>query len=156
MKHKKSSHYSALIKRMDAALESSHPLEAIWYAYALIEDRLISILNLSGGSLTQSGEPIINLGRKLKTITKRHSSDRLLETYIDTGLMQQIRTWAKDRNDLIHAMASAAKTMPEIDSLSETVAKAGTILAYTVCRHTRRLKNNRHKLPKSANPFRPK
>ena len=156
MAHRKLNHYADLFKRIQVANTSSHPLEAIWYAYALIEDRLRSILLKSGGASTSAGTNIIGLGKKLTAVKKRRMHDKLLSVYFDQTLMTDIRKWATQRNGLIHAMADASTAMPAIDQLSLSVAKEGTRLSYILCRQTRLLTRNRAKIPAPKNPYMPK
>ncbi|RKS85449.1 hypothetical protein DFR51_3368 [Sphingosinicella microcystinivorans] len=41
--------YRQMIGRLDEAIEGRHFFEASWYVYALLEDRLISLLSANSG-----------------------------------------------------------------------------------------------------------
>ena len=43
--------YEELYERMNTAHDAGFNLEASWFAYAVIEDRLLSLLRNSGGEL---------------------------------------------------------------------------------------------------------
>ena len=47
--------YQHLMKRMDQAVEHGRDVEAGWYAYAVLEDRLRSMLRQSGGEGQKKG-----------------------------------------------------------------------------------------------------
>jgi hypothetical protein len=46
----KKRHYERMIERMTRAIQNEAYLEAMLYAYAVLEDRMIAILHRSGGA----------------------------------------------------------------------------------------------------------
>jgi hypothetical protein len=138
---------------MTASRCGGHPLEAIWYAYAIIEDRLISVLHNSGGAYENPKKLYRNLGRKLDIVDKRRKRDALLKAYFSNDLITSIKRWKDQRNGLIHAMACAALPMTDLDSQSVTLAVDGDKLAFDMCRQARLLKRNRKKVAIPAKPF---
>lgn len=62
--------YKTFMSRMDAAYDARMYLKSSWYAYAVLEDRLVSLLRNSGGigedNGGASGKPIRMMGSKLK------------------------------------------------------------------------------------------
>jgi hypothetical protein len=42
--HPKAKHYTALLKKMEAAIKAKYYLEACWVAYAILEDRVVTAL----------------------------------------------------------------------------------------------------------------
>jgi hypothetical protein len=81
--------YKAFISRMESASDSSMHFEASWYAYAVLEDRLVSLLQNSGGvgenSGGSSGKPIRMMGPKLKELHRRAKKDELLKANFEYG-----------------------------------------------------------------------
>ena len=133
--------------RMTKAIVAEFYLEASWYAYAIIEDRLVAVLKRSGGVLDSDGNPVRMLGPKLKLIRKRRKKDILLQAYFPEAVLGNIDTWKEERNDLMHAMADASASLPEIDKRAYLMATRGQELVKSVCRHQRQLRNNRHQIP---------
>lgn len=150
--HRKKKHYEELMVRMTKAIAAEFYLQAGWYAYAILEDRLVAVLKRSGGATNDNGTPIKMLGPKLKTIVRRRSSDPLLRVYFDSTLIDAIDKWKNERNTLMHAMADAATPMNKLDEQARLLATRGKELIKSVCRHARQLKNNRHKIPVASIP----
>ena len=63
--------YKVLISRLGEAIKDEFFLEASWLAYAILEDRLVSALDETGGAVTTTGRPIRMLGPKLGEIKAR-------------------------------------------------------------------------------------
>ncbi len=145
--HRKKKHYEELMVRMTKAILAEFYLEASWYAYAIVEDRLVAVLKRSGGALDAGGNAIRMLGPKLKLIRARRKKDALLQAYFPEAILGSIDTWKDERNDLMHAMADASAPLAEIDKRAYLLATRGQELVKSVCRHQRQLKNNRHKIP---------
>lgn len=131
--------------RMNAAIEKKFYLEASWYAYALLEDRLVSMLRQSGG-IGQNGSstPIKMLGRKLRELKNRARTDKLLSENLP---VDKIDGWKNERNDLIHAMAEGTMTQTEIDKKAYLLALQGRDLIKEVSAAAMRLKKHRAKAP---------
>lgn len=138
---RKSAIYKEYIARMDAAHSDKHYLEAIWYAYAVLEDRLISMLQNSGGIPTSNdGKPIRMLGPKRTELVKRAKTDKLLKGCFDNT---NIQVWAKKRNDLMHGMADGSMSILVVDELAKETADSGVALVREVCAAGMRLKRYR-------------
>lgn len=138
--------YREFMARMKAADEAGNYLEASWYAYAILEDRLRSLLRSSGGEgkgKVAGGKPIRMMGPKLEELKWRAKSDSLLAANLDyTG----IKKWKEDRNDLTHAMADASLTLAQIDAAAKKLAQDGAELVRTVSAACRRVKTHRDKV----------
>jgi hypothetical protein len=89
----KREHYKDLIDRMNKAHNDEYYLEASWFAYTVLEDRLLSALRQSGGATYANFRPIRMLGKKMQEITQRKRSDSLLSAYFDDPLMDRIHKW---------------------------------------------------------------
>lgn len=130
-------------KRMDEAINQNFYLEASWYAYAIIEDRLVSMLRQSGGIGQNGGSaPIRMLGLKLKELKLRALSDELLKTNL---MASKIEDWASSRNDLMHAMTDGSLEQQQIDKNAYLLATSGKTLVKDISAAAMRLKKHRAK-----------
>lgn len=131
--------------RMNDAFEKRFYLEASWYAYALLEDRLVSMLRQSGGvGKNGSNTPIKMLGPKLGELKSRGNTDKLL---LENLPATKIHDWKEERNDLMHAMAEGTMTQAEIDKKAYLLALQGRELVKEVSAAAMRLKKHRAKAP---------
>jgi hypothetical protein len=137
--------YKDLIARMEAATNNGGDVEAAWFAYAVLEDRLRSMLRQSGGEGKNRGvgKPIRMMGPKLAELKKRSKNDELLKSCFEYDRLNQ---WKHDRNDLVHAMAEGTYDIEEIDKLAAALARDGVELARLYATDARRLKKNRSKV----------
>ncbi|MDD9744728.1 MULTISPECIES: hypothetical protein [Marinovum] len=138
--------YEEFIDRIDASIASDHFFEASWYVYAALEDRLISMLQQSGGSTFASGKPIKMLGPKIGELDKRQSGDPLLAANFPKT---EVEAWGKRRNDLMHAMADGSLTIEQIDADAKSLAIDGRDLLRNVAAAAMRLKKHRNKVAPS-------
>ncbi len=134
--------YKDLLNRMDAARTANRDVEASWYAYAVLEDRLRSMLRQSGGEGEKKGvgKPIRMMGPKLKELSRRAKKDALLKNCFEYDRLNQ---WKNDRNTLVHAMADGRHDIEQIDGLAKSLAQEGVDLAWLYAREAQRLKKNR-------------
>ncbi|WP_299966032.1 hypothetical protein [uncultured Roseobacter sp.] len=130
--------------RMNDAISKNFCLEASWYAYAILEDRLVSMLRQSGGIGVNGSQTAIKmLGPKLRELRSRARTDRLLaENFPET----RISAWSNERNDLMHAMAEGTLTQTEIDKKAYLLATQGRDLVKDVSAAAMRLKKHRAKV----------
>ncbi|UWQ11022.1 hypothetical protein K3X41_14355 [Aliiroseovarius crassostreae] len=130
-------------ERMSSAIEKNSYFEASWYAYAILEDRLLSMLRQSGGvGRNGSSTAIRMLGPKLGELKNRTATDRLLkENFPET----KIDAWKDERNNLMHAMAEGTLTQAEIDKKAYLLATQGRDLVKEVSAAAMRLKKHRAK-----------
>lgn len=139
--------YRTLISRMEAAHGASMYFEASWYAYAVLEDRLLSLLRSSGGVGENgdgaSGKPIRMMGPKLKELARRARKDALLKANFEHD---QLNTWKESRNNLMHAMAEATMSASDIDAAARKLAEDGRFLVREYSAACRRLKKHRAKV----------
>lgn len=139
--------YKAFIARMNEAYDSSMYLEASWYVYAVLEDRLISLLRNSGGigenNGGSSGKPIRMMGPKLKELSRRAKKDELLKANFEHD---NLNTWKESRNNLMHAMGDATMPIADIDTAAKKLAEDGMALVREYAAACRRLKKHREKV----------
>jgi len=130
---------------MNEAHKEKFYLESCWFAYTVLEDRLLSALRQSGGDCYANHRPIRMLGKKMQELRQRKRSDQLLAAYFNDALMDRIHQWKEDRNDLTHAMADGTKPMPEVDKAAYLLSINAKKLVKDVCSAARLLKKNREK-----------
>jgi hypothetical protein len=147
MPHRKKKHYEELMVRMTKAIEAKFYLEASWYAYSILEDRMISALMASGGAHDSRKKLFRTLGRKIGIIEDRAKKDSLLRAYFDAPLIAALTQWKNERDALMHAMADAATPLQVVDKQAYLLATHGKDLVKTACRNVRLLKRNRHQIP---------
>ncbi len=136
--------YSTFISRMKEAHEAKRFFEASWYAYAVLEDRLRSMLRSTGGEgVGGPGKPIRMMGPKLKELKHRAKSDELLKVNFEHD---RLNTWKEARNNLMHAMADAAMSIEQIDAQAEQLSLEGEELVRVFSAACRRLKSHRSKV----------
>jgi hypothetical protein len=143
--NKKRELFEGFHKRMDEAINQNFYLEASWYAYAIIEDRLVSMLLQSGGiGLNGGSAPIRMLGKKLSELERRAGNDELLKVNL---VPSKIRDWASSRNELMHAMADGSLDQQLIDKNAYLLATSGKALVRDISAAAMRLKKHRAKVP---------
>lgn len=121
---------------MDEAIEHEFYLEASWITYAILEDRLLSILKESGGG----HDKIKMLGPKLGEVNKRMLNTLNMRKAFYGELLPDLDRWKDKRNMLMHTMASEAKTAAELDDDSKQLAMEGRRIARELCAACRRYK----------------
>jgi len=142
----KREHYNELMDRMDNAHNLEFYLEASWFAYTVLEDRLLSALRNSGGANYSNHRPIRMLGKKMQEINARKKKDKLLSAYFTDQLMDNIHKWKEERNDLTHAMADGTKNITDVDKAAYLLSTNAKKLVKDVCNAAILLKKHRDKV----------
>lgn len=136
--------YENFHSKLKLAIEKEFYLESSWYVYALLEDRLVSLLRSSGGvGNSGSAKPIKMMGPKLKELKNRSKSNKLLDHNFDHDRINQ---WKNDRNDLMHAMADGTKSVDDVSKTSYLLATSGAKLLKDVSSAAMRLKKHKDKV----------
>lgn len=136
--------YEGFHERMSAASKSGFHLEASWYCYAMIEDRLSSLLKNTGGiGRNGSARPIRMLGKKLEELNNRATSDELLKSCLPS---QEVHDWKENRNSLMHAMADGSLSLSEIEKQAYLLTLSGEKLIKNLSAAAMRLKKHRSKV----------
>ena len=95
--------YAILKAKLKIAMDQQFYLEALLLEYSIIEDRLLSILKHLGLKWTESDGRELQIGRKISKISGQiENRNPLLKGRLDSELINQILTWKKTRNDLVH------------------------------------------------------
>lgn len=94
--------YRMQMGRLSRAIKAEFYLEAIFIEYAVMEDRLESILVHAGKFNPEKQDNMHKKLRKLEEISREKKA--LAHKYFSAELIQSIFSWKKSRNDLIHAL----------------------------------------------------
>ena len=121
--------YQNQFSRLDKALKAEFYLEAIFIAYAIIEDRTESILRHTGKweayEKSRRGRNA-TLDSKITYIQKMAEEKKsLCNKYLADGTLQRIREWKEERNRMIHALLKQKLADDELAALAQT----GSVLA---------------------------
>lgn len=98
----KYANYKEQFGRLKKAFNNKFYLEAIFIEYAIIEDRLESVLRHSG---KYNPKRHTSLNSKLNIVSKMTEEVKgLARKYFSQELLEEIIIWKEDRNKLIHAL----------------------------------------------------
>jgi hypothetical protein len=115
----KYANYREQMTRLSKAIKAEFYLEAIFIEYAIIEDRLESVLRHSGKF---NPEKHNTMDKKLKRVEEmqraKTGSKVLLRKYISDELKDSIYQWKKVRNDLIHALMKQSLHTADLQKLA--------------------------------------
>jgi hypothetical protein len=132
----KASLYKTLISRMNDAISAGNYLEASWYSYAILEDRLRSLLRSTGGEpLTANGRPLQAMSKKRKLLETRLAANQQLMSQLTA-----LKDWCTRRNSLAHAMADATTPIADVDANKKALGEDGAELVRTLTASAMRLK----------------
>lgn len=115
--------YQTQFTRLNKALKEEFYLEAIFIAYAIIEDRTESILRHLGRweayEKSRKGRSL-TIDSKIRTIQKlAERKDSLEHRYLADGTLQRILEWKEERNRMIHALMKQKLEPDELKNLAE-------------------------------------
>ena len=100
----KYTNYRIQMGRMKKALANQFYLEAIFIEYAIMEDRLESVLRHSGNWKPKPGTfPSLDFKRK-KIAKLAEEKKSLIRKYFSAELTDSIEVWKNERNRVIHAL----------------------------------------------------
>ena len=98
--------YKEQFGRLKKAMTYEFYLEAIFIEYAIIEDRLESVLRHSGKFNPQKH---ISLNTKLSRIKEmQREKNGLIKKYFSDEIIEDLSLWKESRNSLIHALMKQA------------------------------------------------
>lgn len=99
--------YKSMHESLSKALKNEFYYKAIFIEYAILEDRLASVLKYAEIPYTDKSGQDIGIKTKLNRIESRKElSDKFYKDRLTPALIQECRTWTDERNSLIHHMAN--------------------------------------------------
>lgn len=128
----KHENYAEQFRRLNKALANGFNLEAMFIAYAVMEDRTESVLRHGGYwdsylKKRKGKDPTIN--SKITYIQgKVISGDKLMHKYFSDDLLERILVWKDERNRLIHALLQQQLEHNEVSK----IAAEGEVLVKTL------------------------
>lgn len=125
----KYANYREQMGRLKKALAYQFYLEAVFIEYAIMEDRLESVLRHSG-KWNPKPDQFVSINIKRKKVAKLAEEKKgLAHKYFSVELTDSIEKWITDRNQLIHALM---KQSLHTEDLSE-LAEQGQDIVKTLC-----------------------
>ena len=123
--------YKELHERLKKALKEEFYFEAVFIEYAIMEDRLESVLRYEGNSIHSKNHVSINRKiDKVKTISREKNG--LARKHFTEEFLDSIYAWKEKRNPLIHALMKQSITTEELQQL----ALEGEVLAKDLSRRS--------------------
>jgi len=96
--------YREQMGRLKKAIEAKFFLEAVFIEYAVMEDRLESIIRYSG-TWNYKPNAIVQIGPKLKKIYDMSlNEENLIHKYFPAEFIVEIDEWKEKRNPYIHSL----------------------------------------------------
>ena len=124
--------YKDIHRGLKKALVLGFDIQAIVYEYAILEDRIDSILRYFNRTVPSNDRGL----NKRINILRSGIKDKLLRKYIKIELLDLIEKWAESRNEIIHALAKK----PFTDIQFKTIALEGDALIKSLSRKSTLLK----------------
>lgn len=125
----KYTNYRIQMGRMKKALANQFYLEAIFIEYAIMEDRLESVLRHSGNWKPKPGTfPSLDFKRK-KIAKLAEEKKSLIRKYFSAELTDSIEVWKNERNRVIHALMKQSLHTGDL----KTIALQGEALTKLLC-----------------------
>ena len=148
--------YKEQFKRLNRSLSNGFYLEAMFIAYAIIEDRTESILR--HGELWEAylkkrkgKDPTLN--SKITYIQGQvNGNNKLLHRYFSDDLLEQILQWKEDRNRLIHALLQQSLAHNEVRAIAERGDALVKKLRTQCGKYNRAVDLQKEKLPPTPSP----
>lgn len=110
--------YREQFRRLDKAMKNQFYLEAVFIAYAIMEDRADSILRYENNGI--KSKDFVSIDRKLRKIeTIARQKKSLPNRYIPQELIENIKKWKEERNKIIHALLRQSLTTQQLAELAE-------------------------------------
>lgn len=111
--------YKEQMGRLKKAIDQAFYLEAIFIEYAIIEDRLESVLRHSGKWNPKPGKPI-SIEKKINNVKKLTEEKKgIARKYFVEQLFVDLEEWKTERNRLIHALMKQLLHTEELKNLAE-------------------------------------
>ncbi len=104
--------YKAQMGRLNRAIKEHFYLEALFIEYAVMEDRLESILTHAGVFREDKHDTI---SKKLRRLEALCQSDKTAAKYFSNELQARIIAWKENRNRFIHSLMKQVFTGEELE-----------------------------------------
>lgn len=140
--------YRIQMGRLNKALTNQFYLEAIFIEYAMMEDRLESILRHSG-KWNPKPDTFVSLDSKRKKVAKLAEEKKsLAHKYFPPELTDSIENWKNERNRMIHALMKQSLHTGDLRAIAEDGHSIVKTLCGKVTLYTRALERRTEKKEK--------
>ena len=111
--------YREQMGRLKKAIEAKFFLEAIFIEYAVMEDRLTSIL-IHAGHWTSPPDKHISINKKLHLVDqlRENKNNRLIHKYFPSELTDSVSAWKDKRNPYIHDLLNRKITTADLEEFA--------------------------------------
>lgn len=111
--------YREQMGRLKRAIGAKFFLEAVFIEYAIMEDRLESIVRRAGYWTFQKDRVRVNINDKLKKMVNAlESKDETFCKYFDSEFIKEIDTWKTKRNPYIHDLLNKKITTADLEEFA--------------------------------------
>ena len=125
--------HEEFIERMSEAYDSKYYVEAVWYCYAIFEQRISRLISkyvdhcMLCPERTDDKSAAISI--RITCIKNMISAKYCSLDVMDANLFTRINQWCEDRNELVHGLISL-KHYKQYDKEFEKLAKEGVPLVF--------------------------
>jgi len=162
MTKNKSKLYRDLLDRQRASHDAGYFYESSWFAHAVFEDRTSSIVSNSGdgtGARRLISEKLCTIQerwdatvaklvrgkpvRDKKTGKKKRVAKWPRLHTVERDLVDRVRTWTRNRNELVHKLANGDVSLTDADVLAAQLSDEALELTTQICAAARRVKKHK-------------
>lgn len=136
----KHENYREQMSRLTKAMKSQFYLEAVFIEYAVIEDRLTSILRYTNDFNAEKHNTIVKKLNKLESIQR--DKNGILKNYISDELISEIHEWKNNRNTIVHALLNQTVSTDELKTFAEKGQELAKTLSSKATSYKRYLERN--------------
>ena len=138
--------YKAMHENLSKAMRNEFYYQAIFIEYAILEDRLSSVLKYASVSYTNRDGKDISISKKINKIRNREEfSNKFYKDRFTEELLDELLKWITERNDFIHHLA---KLPYDSESVKKTAEKGYELVmlvqkrSASVIRHLNKLRTS--------------
>lgn len=119
--YEKQAAYAERKVQLKKAMKGGFYFEAIFLAYAIMEDRTESVLRHAGGiKLVNSRNQPLKLSEKLRKIRSCSPfAEKYVRQRLTPELLDRIDAWRVRRNDLVHYLMNSPTATDELQAVAE-------------------------------------
>ena len=134
--------YKEQMGRLRKAMAAQFYLEAISIEYAIIEDRVASVLRHSG--LIREDKQY-SITQKLNKLLNLRGESKLAGKYFSEELISSIHTWKNERNPMTHALLNLHLHTEDLQKIAEDGEAIAKIMCSKSSSYNRALERQREK-----------
>lgn len=125
--------HDEFIERMSDAYDNDFYIEAAWYCYAIIEQRISRLISKYIDRCVwipdRTDEKSASISVRIKCLKKLITAKYWIFDQFDVDILDRVLKWCNDRNELVHGLISL-KHYKKYDKEFEKLAKVGVPLVF--------------------------